>query len=120
MYYDPYYPTLLPPLVALPLILVLNILVPIAAIVRARAIKRRKWLPHTLAFLWVLTSEYTFYLVGMPKLAPDEEMGPGGGLLVLPILLESAVISVGYFIALIWLLVSRLVGRNTSRSQLPS
>ncbi len=112
-----YYPPLLPPLVALLLIIVLNILVPIAAIFRARAIKHRKWLPHTLAFLWVLTLEFTFYLVGMPKLAPDQEMGPGGGLLVLPILLETAVITVGYFIAVIWLRISRLAGRNAARSQ---
>lgn len=116
MYYDPYYPTLLPPLVALPLILILNVLVPIAAFRRARAAERRKWLLHALAFLWVLVSVYTFYLVGMPKLAPDEEPGPGDGFLVLPILLETAVISVLYFLAFIWLLVSRLVGRNTSQS----
>ncbi|MCJ9720083.1 hypothetical protein MOV66_02335 [Agrobacterium sp. SHOUNA12C] len=120
MYYDAHYSIILPSLVALPLILVLNILVPIAAIYRARAVERRKWLPHTLAFLWVLASVYTFYLIGMPKLAPDEEPGPGDGLLLLPILLETAIISVGYFIALIWLLLGRLVGRNASQSQSPS
>lgn len=117
MYYDPHYPTLLPPLIALPLILVLNILVPIAAFRRARSVKRRKWLPHTLAFFWVLASVYTFYLVGMPKLTPDEEPGPGDGFLLLPILLETAVISVGYFLALAWLLVSHLVRRKGSEFQ---
>ncbi|MGZ9720286.1 hypothetical protein [Rhizobium miluonense] len=120
MYYDPDYPTLLPPLIALPLILVLNILVPIAAFRRARAAERRKWLPHTLAFFWVLVSVYTFYLVGMPKLAADEEPGPGDGFLLLPVLLETAVITIGYLFALVWLLLSRLVGRNASRSQSPS
>ncbi|MEF0938945.1 hypothetical protein [Rhizobium sp. BR 362] len=117
MYYDPHYPTILPALIALPLFLVLNVVVPISAYFIARSFGRHKWLPHTLAFFWVLTSVFTFDLVGMPTLAADEEPGPGDGFLLLPILLESAIVSVAYFLALIWLLVSRLAGRNTSRPQ---
>ncbi|NTF86969.1 hypothetical protein G6L46_07465 [Agrobacterium rhizogenes] len=115
MHYDPHYPTILPPLIALPLFLVLNVLVPVSAYFISRASERHKWLPHSIAFLWVLTSVFTFYLVGMPKLAPDEEPGPGDGFLLLPLLLEAAVVLIAYFFALLWKVFSRQVGRNTPR-----
>ena len=117
MHYDPNYPTILPPLIALPLFLVLNILVPVSAYFIGRSFKRYKWVPHALAFLWVLASVFMFDLVGLPQLAPDEEGGPGEGFVLLPLVLETAVVLAIYFLALVGLLIGRFLGQNTTRSR---
>jgi H+/Cl- antiporter ClcA len=117
MDYDPYYPTTLPPLIALPIFFALNILVPLLAHFVGRSFKRYKWAPHILAFLWVLASVFMFDLVGSPHLASDEAEGPGDGLLFLPLALETAAVLVIYLLALAGLLVGRLIGQNAPPSQ---
>ena len=117
MNYDPNYPTILPPLVALPIFLALNILVPLTAHFVGRSLRRYKWAPHILAFLWVVASVFMFGLVASPHLASDEAEGPGDGFLFLPLGLETAAVLVVYLLALAGLLVGCFIGQNASRSQ---
>ncbi|MBB4231117.1 hypothetical protein GGD56_004989 [Rhizobium mongolense] len=46
MHYNPHYPTILPPYIALYFILAANILFPVSAYFIARRFKRNKWLPN--------------------------------------------------------------------------
>lgn len=117
MDYDPYYPTILPPLIALPIFLALNILVPLTAHFIGRSLKRYKWAPHMLAFLWVLASVLIFGLVASPHLEPDEQEGDNSGFLFLPLGLETAAVLVVYLLALVGLLIGQLIGQNAPRSQ---
>ncbi|MGO8048530.1 hypothetical protein ACC713_37840, partial [Rhizobium johnstonii] len=50
MEYDPHYPTILPDPIALPLVFVLNILIPVSAIFIARKLQRRRLLPPACMF----------------------------------------------------------------------
>lgn len=109
MDYDPHYPTILPTVIALWLVLALNLLIPVAAYFIARRFQRHKWLPHTLAFLWVLTSIFTFGALGMPTLAPDEAPGPGDGFVMLPVAAEAAVVLVGYLLAFLSMFIAYLI-----------
>jgi hypothetical protein len=111
MQYDPGFPTILPPFVALLLVLFLNFAAPVWAFLIARKLKRHKWVPHTFALLWVLLSVFTFGLLGMPTLQPDEEPGANDGFILLPIVGESALVFAAYFIAWLWLLMNRLLKR---------
>lgn len=70
--YDPHYPTILPPGIALALVFVLNILAPLLAIFVARRMKRRRWMSHAVAFLWVLLSTFVLGELALPTTAPDE------------------------------------------------
>ncbi|MBY5736043.1 hypothetical protein [Rhizobium leguminosarum] len=107
MEYDPHYPTILPEFIALPLVFVLNILIPVSAIFAARRLKRRRWLPHTFAFLWVFLSPFTLAILATPTMAPGEEAGPGGGMILLPILGESPIVLVVYVVILLYLRLTR-------------
>jgi hypothetical protein len=107
MEYDPNYPTVLPPFIGLALIFVLNILIPISAIVVARMLKRQTWLPHTFAFLWVLFSTLTLAMLVTPAMAPDEEAGPGDGLILLPVMGETLIVLFIYSIIVLYLRSSR-------------
>jgi hypothetical protein len=99
--YDPYYPTILPPGIALALVFALNILVPALAIFVARKMKRREWLPHAVAFLWVLFSTFILYALALPTLAPDEAAGPGDGFLLLPIVAQTPIVLLVYALVLL-------------------
>ncbi|MBY3043366.1 hypothetical protein GR210_00610 [Rhizobium leguminosarum] len=107
MEYDPHYPTILPDPIALPLVFVLNILIPVSAIFIARKLQRRRWLPHTFAFLWVFLSPFTLAILTMPTMAPGEEAGPGGGMILLPILGETPIVLVVYAVILLYLRLTR-------------
>ncbi len=111
------YPTIVPPLIALPIFFVVNIVVPLWAHFAGRSSKRYRWVLHILAFLWVLASGFMFDLVGSPHLASDEEEGPGDGFLFLPLALETVAVLVVYLLALAGLLVGRLIGPNTCQSR---
>ncbi len=117
MDYDPYYSTTLPPLIALPIFFVLNIVVPLSAHFVGRSFKRYRWAPHILAFLWVLASVFMFDLVGLPHLASDEEEGPGDGFLFMPLALETVAVLAVYLLALVGLLIGRFIRQNAPRSQ---
>ncbi|OWV77662.1 hypothetical protein ATY77_29710 [Rhizobium sp. R634] len=103
MEYDPHYPTILPPGIALALVFALNILIPILAIVVARRMRRRRWLLHAVAFLWVLLSAFTLSALAMPAMAPDEEAGPGEGFILLPVLGETPIVLFVYALILAFL-----------------
>ncbi|EJC66999.1 hypothetical protein HFO15_05790 [Rhizobium laguerreae] len=117
MEYDPHYPTILPEFIALSLVFVLNILIPVSAIFAARRLKRRRWLPHTIAFLWVFFSPLTLAVLTTPTMAADEVAGPGDGFIVLPILWETPTVLVVYAIVLLGLRAKR---QNPSPPHLPS
>ncbi|MDV4176932.1 hypothetical protein R1521_00200 [Rhizobium brockwellii] len=117
MEYDPHYPTILPEFIALSLVFVLNILIPVSAIFAARRLKRRRWLPHTIAFLWVFFSPLTLAILTTPTMAADEVGGPGGGFTLLPILGETPIVLVFYAIVLLSLRAKR---QNPAPSHLPS
>lgn len=112
--YDPYYPTILPPGIALALVLALNILIPILAIFVARRMTRLRWLPHAFAFLWVLFSAFTLATLALPAMAPGEEPGPGDGFLLLPVLAETPIV---LFVYALILLFPRLRGSATPQDR---
>ncbi|MDR9803314.1 hypothetical protein [Rhizobium hidalgonense] len=109
MDYDPDYPTILPEFFAISLAFVLNILIPVLAIVIARMLTRHRWLPHTTAFLWVFFSPITLAILATPTMAPGEEAGPGDGFIVFPILAEIPVVLVVYAIALLYFRLARQI-----------
>ncbi|MDC9809250.1 hypothetical protein [Rhizobium binxianense] len=117
MEYDPHYPTILPEFIALSLVFVLNVLIPASAIFIARRLKRRRWLPHTIAFLWVFFSPLTLAILATPTMAPDEVGGPGDGFIILPILGETPIVLVIYAIVLLGLRAKR---QSSSAPHLPS
>ncbi|MBX4957280.1 hypothetical protein [Rhizobium lentis] len=101
--YDPHYPTILPPGIALALVFVLNILAPLLAIFVARRMKRRRWMSHAVAFLWVLLSTFVLGELALPTTAPDEASGPGDGFLLLPIVAETPIVLLVYVLVLLFL-----------------
>ncbi|MBB3137753.1 hypothetical protein FHS26_005521 [Rhizobium pisi] len=105
--YDPYYPTILPPGIALALVFAMNILATLLAIFVARKMKRRKWLPHAVAFLWVLFSTFILCELALPTMAPGEEAGPGEGLILLPILEQTPIVLFVYALVLLFLRLNR-------------
>ncbi|KPH07793.1 hypothetical protein CO657_11755 [Rhizobium acidisoli] len=117
MEYNPHYPTILPEFFALSFVFVLNILIPVSAILTARMLTLRRWLPHTLAFLWVFFSPITLAILATPAMAPGEEAGPGDGMILLPVLTEIPVVLVVYALTLIYL---RLTRQISSASHSPS
>ncbi|WHO75216.1 hypothetical protein [Rhizobium sp. BT03] len=117
MEYNPHYPTILPEFFALSFAFVLNILIPVSAIFIARMLKRQRWLPHALAFLWVFFSPITLAILATPAMAPGEEPGPGDGIILLPVLAEIPVVFVVYALTLIYLRLRRQI---SSPSHSPS
>lgn len=112
--YDPHYPTILPVGIAVPLVLALNILIPILAIFVARRMTRLRWLPHAFAFLWVLFSAFTLATLALPAMAPGEELGPGNGFLLLPVLGETPIVLIVYALTLFF---PRLHGSATQQDR---
>jgi len=115
--YNPHYPTILPEFIALSLVFVLNVLIPASAIFAARRLKRRRWLPHAIAFLWVFFSPLTLAILATPTMAPDEVGGAGDGFIILPILAETPIVLIVYAIVLLGLRAKR---QNPSAPHLPS
>ncbi|HEY1144799.1 MAG TPA: hypothetical protein VGE84_00490 [Allosphingosinicella sp.] len=110
--YDPYYPTILPPGIALALVFALSIVVPLLAIVVARKMKRRRWMPHAFAFLWVLLSTFILAELALPTMAPGEEAGPGGGFLLLPVAEQTPIVLLVYALVLLFLRFSGSAARQ--------
>ncbi|KAA0698536.1 hypothetical protein DTW90_12070 [Neorhizobium sp. P12A] len=86
---DPAYPTVLPPGLALVIVFASNLVIPCIALFISRRMKSLTWLPHFIAFLWVLCSVVIFSVVGMPTMHDEETGGPADGLIGVPILLEA-------------------------------
>ncbi|AJC79896.1 hypothetical protein IE4803_CH02707 [Rhizobium etli bv. phaseoli str. IE4803] len=64
-------------------------------------LKRHRWLPHALAFLWVFFSPITLAILATPTMAPGEEARGGAGIILLPVLVEIPNVLVVYTIALL-------------------
>ena len=106
--------SILPPMVAIGLGLILNIGAPIVAAWGAVKFARLALLFHGAAFLFVLTSPLTAMILGLPFLQPDEEPGPGDGFAFLPLAMEAAAISLIYCAAGAFLLL-RLIFMAVSK-----
>lgn len=86
---DPAYPTILPVFQAWILVGLLNLLAPIVVANVVKRMGRYGWVAHVIAILWILSSPLQMVYLAGPVIPPDEEPGPGDGLILLPILLES-------------------------------
>jgi hypothetical protein len=117
MEHNPHYPTILPEFLALSLVFVSNVLIPVSAIFIARMLKRHRWMPHALAFLWVFFSPITLAILATPTMTPGEEAGPGDGIILIPVVAEIPIVLVVYAIALLYLRPAR---QNPSASHSPS
>ncbi len=80
----------------------LNFAAPVIAFLLSRRLKRRRWGPHVIACLWVISSVGLFQALVMPKLPPDEVPSFGEQVPVAPTLLSAALVFLGYCVAVSW------------------
>jgi hypothetical protein len=101
------YQTILSPRIGLVFVLALNVIVVILAFLLSSRIQSLRWLPHILALAAVVASPLMLLVLTAPEIQVGEESGPGDGLILLPLLLECAVIFGLYAMVCIWLVISR-------------
>ena len=107
MYSDP----ILPPLLALAIVFLSNIVFPIAAIFLTRRLKRRTWLPHAASILWLVSSVFILAFLGLADIPPDEDGPIGQAAILIPVIFEVAVGLLCYMFMSAWLITKRLVAR---------
>jgi uncharacterized membrane-anchored protein YitT (DUF2179 family) len=92
------------PEIAFWLIFVANIVLPLVAIYLGKAFTRYALMFHISTLIWVLSSIFVLAFLALPTMPPDEEPGPGDGLVLLPVLYESGIIVLIYCVFFVGML----------------